>query len=58
MIATKDDIITAIKSELAPMVADAVKECLGLKDGKSSVEGSELDSMEKTVVRDYTSFLE
>jgi hypothetical protein len=40
------------------MVADAVKECLGLKDGKSSVEGSELDSMEKTVVRDYTSFLE
>ena len=58
LIATKDDIITAIKSELAPMVADAVKECLGLKDGKSSVEGSELDSMEKTVVRDYTSFLE
>jgi hypothetical protein len=57
-VATKDDIITAIKSELAPMVADAVKECLGLKDGKPSVEGSELDSMEKTVVRDYTSFLE
>ena len=55
---TKDDLLTAIKSELAPMVADAVKECLGLKDGKSSVEGSELDSMEKTVVRDYTSFLE
>lgn len=58
LVATKDDIITAIKSELAPMVADAVKECLGLKDGKPSVEGSELDSMEKTVVRDYTSFLE
>ena len=58
MVAVKDDIITAIKSELAPMVADAVKECLGLKDGKPSVEGSELDSMEKTVVRDYTSFLE
>ena len=58
LVATKDDIITAIKSELAPMVADAVKECLGLKEGKSSVEGSELDSMEKTVVRDYTSFLE
>lgn len=57
-VATKDDIITAIKSEIAPMVADAVKECLGLKDGKPSVEGSELDSMEKTVVRDYTSFLE
>ncbi len=55
---TKDDMITALKAELAPMVADAVKECLGLKDGKSSIEGSELDSMEKTVVRDYTSFLE
>jgi hypothetical protein len=55
---TKDDMLTALKAELAPMVADAVKECLGLKDGKPSVEGSELDSMEKTVVRDYTSFLE
>jgi hypothetical protein len=55
---TKDDLLTAMKAELAPMVADAVKECLGLKDGKPSVEGSELDSMEKTVVRDYTSFLE
>lgn len=55
---TKDDIITAIKAELAPMVADAVKECLGLKEGKPSVEGSELDSMENEVVRDYTSFLE
>ncbi len=55
---TKDDMLTALKAELAPMVADAVKECLGLKDGKSSVEGSELDSMEKAVVRDYTSFLE
>ena len=56
---TKDDMLTALKAELAPMVADAVKECLGLKDGKSSVEGSELDSMEKEVVkRDYTTFLE
>ena len=55
---TKDDLLTAMKAELAPMVADAVKECLGLKDGKPSAEGSELDSMGKTVVRDYTSFLE
>ena len=46
-----------MKAELAPMVADAVKECLGLKDGKPSVEGSELDSTGKTEVRDYTSFL-
>jgi hypothetical protein len=57
--ATKDDILKAIKAEIAPMVADAVKECLGLKDGKPSVEGSELDSMGSEVVtRDYTSFLE
>ena len=56
--ATKDDMLKAIKAEIAPMVADAVKECLGLKDGKPSVEGSELDSMENEVVRDYTSFLE
>ena len=55
---TKDDMLTALKAELAPMVADAVKECLGLKDGKPSVEGSELDSMGNEVVRDYTSFLE
>lgn len=55
---TRDDMLTALKAELAPMVADAVKECLGLKDGKPSVEGSELDSMGETVVRDYTSFLE
>ena len=56
---TKDDMLTALKAELAPMVADAVKECLGLKDGKPSVEGSELDSMENEgVKRDYTSFLE
>lgn len=58
MIAVKDDILKAIKSEIAPMVADEVKECLGLKGGKPSVEGSELDSMENEVVRDYTTFLE
>ena len=55
---TKDDMLTALKAELAPMVADAVKECLGLRDGKPSVEGSELDSMGETSVYDYTSFLE
>ena len=58
MVAVKDDILKAIKAEITPMVADAVKECLGLKEGKPSVEGSELDSMENEVVRDYTSFLE
>ena len=59
MIAVKDDILKAIKAELAPMVADTVKTCLGLNDGKPSAEGSELDSMGEGVsTRDYTSFLE
>ena len=59
--ATKDDVVTAIrdslKAELKPLVAEAVKECLGIKDGKSSVEGSELDSKEEVIVRDYSDFL-
>ena len=59
--ATKDDIVTAIrdslKAELKPLVAEAVKDCLGIKDGKSSVEGSELDSKEDVPVRDYSDFL-
>ena len=59
--ATKDDIVTAIrdslKAELKPLVAEAVKDCLGIKDGKSSVEGSELDSKEDLPVRDYSDFL-
>ena len=59
--ATKDDVVTAIrdslKAELKPLVAEAVKDCLGIKDGKSSVEGSELDSKEDLPVRDYSDFL-
>ena len=59
--ATKDDVITAIrdslKAELKPLVADAVKECLGIKDSKTAVTGSELDSKEEVPVRDYSAFL-
>ena len=59
---TKDAMVTAIldslKAELKPMVAEAVKETLGLKDGKVTVEGSELDSKEDLPVRNYSDFLE
>ena len=59
---TKDTMVTAIldslKAELKPLVAEAVKDCLGIKDGKTSVEGSELDSKEDVPVRDYSDFLE
>lgn len=62
LIASKDTMVTAIldslKAELKPLVAEAVKDCLGLKDGKTSVEGSELDSKEDFPVRDYSDFLE
>ena len=61
---TKDDMITAIKdslkAELKPLVAEAVKECLGIKDSKPSVEGSELDSANlgnEYTAYDYDSFL-
>ena len=40
-------ILDSLKAELKPLVTEAVKECLGLKDGKTSVEGSELDSVNK-----------
>ena len=59
---TKDAMVTAIldsiKAELKPLVAEAVKETLGIKDGKVTVEGSELDSKEDFPVRDYSDFLE
>ena len=59
---TKDAVVTAIldsiKAELKPLVTEAVKDCLGLKDGKVTVEGSELDSKEEVPVRNYNDFLE
>lgn len=59
--ATKDDIAKAIADSVKPMVMEAVKEVLGIKDGKPSVDGCEIDSVIKgktKVVVDYDSFLE
>ena len=52
-------ILDSLKAELKPMVTEVVKECLGLKDGKTSVEGSELDSANKDDMThfDYESFI-
>ena len=59
--ATKDDIAKAIADSVKPMVMEAVKECLGIKDNKPSADGCELDSAingkEKSNF-DYASFLE
>lgn len=59
--ATKDDIAKAIADSVKPMVMEAVKECLGIKDNNPSVDGCELDSAIKgkeKIVTDYDSFLE
>lgn len=60
----KDSALTAsimdsLKAELKPLVTEAVKECLGIKEGKTSVEGSELDSANKDDMArfDYESFI-
>ncbi len=52
-------VMDSLKAELKPMVAEAVKECLGIKENKpSTVEGSELDSMGSGATYDYSDFLE
>ena len=60
--ATKDDIVQAVKDSIKPMVIEAVKECLGIKDdAKPEVTGGVVDSTinkEEVVTRDYSSFLE
>ena len=60
--ATKDDIVQAVKDSIKPMVMEAVKECLGIKDdAKPEVTGGVVDSTinkEEVVTRDYSSFLE
>ena len=60
--ATKDDIVQAVKDSIKPMVIEAVKECLGIKDdAKPEVTGGVVDSAidkEEVVTRDYSSFLE
>ena len=51
-------ILDSIKTELKPLVTEAVKECLGIEEkNPSPVEGSELDSMGSGEVRDYSAFL-
>ena len=55
-------IMDSLKAELKPLVAEAVKECLGVKDDKSSkAEGGVVDSDIATgdvPLRDYTSFVD
>lgn len=54
-------IMDSLKIELKTMVADAVKECLGIKDDTAKVTGSVIDTAIKEndlVHRDYSSFLE
>lgn len=63
----KEDVATMIKDSLSdilkPMVTEAVKECLGVKDStKPEATGGVIDSLNKEVsnisARDYTDFLE
>lgn len=60
--ATKDDIIKAVQDSIKPMVQEAVKEVLGIKDdAKPKVTGGVVDSAinkEEVLTRDYSSFLE
>ena len=60
--ATKDDIKAVLDSQLKPLVMEAVKECLNIKNNTTtSVEGGELDSATKVNEvsnRDYSSFLD
>lgn len=54
-------VMDSLKAELKPMVAEAVKECLGIKDDKAKVEGGVVDSDNTTgseSVRDYSSFVD
>ena len=56
----KDDILTAVKDSIKPLVTEAVKEVLGIKDSnKSEVSGCIVDSGSEVSnsTRDYTSFL-
>ena len=57
---TKDDILSAVKDSIKPLVTEAVKEVLGIKDsGKAEVPGCIVDLGVKTSegMRDYSSFL-
>lgn len=57
----KDDIIQAVKDSIKPMVMEAVKEVLGIKDDKPEVTGGVIDSVinkVEAIERDYASFLD
>ena len=55
----KDDILSAIKDSIKPLVADAVKEVLGIKENdKAEVKGCVVDNtVNGNEIRDYSSFL-
>lgn len=61
-VVSKDDIIQAVKDSIRPMVIEAVKEVLGVKDdNKPEVTGGVVDSVinkVEAVKRDYASFLD
>lgn len=61
-VASKDDIIQAVKDSIKPMVMEAVKEVLGIKDdSKPEVTGGVVDSVinkVEAIERDYASFLD
>lgn len=56
---TKDDILSVVQDTIKPLVAEAVKEVLGIKENnKTEISGIVVDSKEdKEVTRDYSSFL-
>ena len=55
----KDDILSAIKDSIKPLVTDAVKEVLGIKENdKAEVKGCVVDNaVNGNEIRDYSSFL-
>ena len=55
----KDDILSAIKDSIKPLVTDAVKEVLGIKENdKAEAKGCVVDNAVKgNEIRDYSSFL-
>ena len=55
----KDDILSAIKDSIKPLVTDAVKEVLGIKENdKSEAKGCVVDNaVNGNEIRDYSSFL-
>ena len=55
----KDDILSAIKDSIKPLVADAVKEVLGIKENdKAEAKGCVVDNaVNGNEIRDYSSFL-